>query len=30
VQDISLKYGGTQIKRVVVLGWPQRRIIIFY
>jgi len=30
MQDISLKYGGTQIKNVVVLGWPQRPRIIFF
>jgi len=30
MQDIRLKYGGTQIKKVVVLGWPQRPRIIFY
>ena len=30
MQDISLKYGGTQIKKVVVLGWLQRPRIIFF
>jgi len=29
MQDISLKYKGTQIKKVVVLKWPQRPKIIF-
>jgi len=29
MQDISLKYGGTPIKRVVVFKWPQRAKIIF-
>jgi len=29
MQDTSLKYGGAQIKKVVVLGWPQRPRIIF-
>jgi len=30
MQNISLKYGDTQIKKVVVLDWPQRPKIIFY
>jgi len=30
MQDISLKYGSTQIKKVVVWGWSQRPKIIFY
>jgi len=29
MQDISLKYGDTQIKKVVVSGWSQRLRIIF-
>jgi len=29
MQDISLQYGGTQIKNIVVLKWPQRPKIIF-
>jgi len=30
MQDISLKYGGTQIRKVVVLKWSQRPKIIFF
>jgi len=29
MQDISLNYEGTQIKKVVVLKWSQRPKIIF-
>ena len=29
MQDINLKYGGTQLEKVVVLKWPQRPKIIF-
>ena len=30
MQDTSLKYGGAQIKKVVVLGWPKGPESYFY